>query len=70
MLAMVVAVLVPALAAGSGILLAPDGGYTNIVVKFDNDVSQRHCATYIQRLTVSKSLKKLNLGLLLVESAY
>ena len=54
MLAMVVAVLVPALAAGSGILLAPDGGYTNIVVKFDNDVSQRHCATYIQRLTVSR----------------
>ena len=54
MLAAVAAVLVPALAAGSGILLAPDGGYTNIVVKFDNDVSQRHCATYIQRLTVSR----------------
>ena len=37
----------------SRIQISPDGGYSNIVIKFDNDVSQRGCAAYIQRLTVS-----------------
>ena len=37
----------------SRIQISPDGGYSNIVIKFDNDVSQRGCSAYIKHLTVS-----------------
>ena len=38
----------------SRIQISPDGGYSNIVVKLDNDVSQQNCALYIKHLTVRK----------------
>ena len=36
----------------SKIRIAPDGGYSDIVVKIDKDVDERSCATYITHLTV------------------
>ena len=42
--------------SNSRIQISADGGYSNIVIKFDNDVSQHHCSLYIKYLTVGNQI--------------
>ena len=37
----------------SKVKISRDGGYSNIVIKFDSDVNQHFCAQYIRHLQVS-----------------
>ena len=37
----------------SGIQISSDGGYSNIVIKFDDKVNQHQCAQYIKYIKVS-----------------
>ena len=39
--------------SGSRVEISRDGGYSNIVIKFDSDVNQHYCAQYIRYLQVS-----------------
>ena len=41
------------LTGGSRVEISRDGGYSNIVIKFDSDVNQHYCAQYIRYLQVS-----------------
>ena len=43
------------LTGGSRVEISRDGGYSNIVIKFDSDVNQHYCAQYIRYLQVSCS---------------
>ena len=43
------------LTGGSRVEISRDGGYSNIVIKFDSDVNQHYCAQYIRYLQVSSS---------------
>ena len=36
----------------SKVEISRDGGYSNIVIKFDSDVNQHYCAQYIRRIEV------------------
>ena len=36
----------------SKVEISRDGGYSNIVIKFDSDVNQHYCAQYIRHIEV------------------
>ena len=54
MLSLLVAVAVPASLGLSGIRILPDGGYSDIVVRIHDSVSQDYCTDYIRHLTVRR----------------
>ena len=40
------------------IRITPDGGYTNIVVKIDENVNEMFCSQYIKHMRVSKKWRE------------
>ena len=50
----------------SKVKISRDGGYSNIVIKFDSDVNQHFCAQYIRRLQVSLSFRDSEIILILM----
>ena len=51
---LLVAVVVPASRGLSAIRILPDGGYSDIVVRIQDSVSQDYCTDYIRHLTVRR----------------
>ena len=44
--------LISCVSGQSKVEISRDGGYSNVVIKFDSDVNQHYCAQYIRHLQV------------------